>query len=292
MLIYIYMDSSSFSDSEILLDAARGATGVTDFNKQYIKPGAGDAPLPFVDPGASPDGTPQEVPLGIPTPVAVDDSAELAASRARVETLRREVDEQRRRADDALARVATSERATHAERERANTAEAARVEGAAAFTDADRRHRTELSTAERRREEAELRLSEMLGLPDDRQWRCLLGCAACPAGSIAPATFVRQAICQEYGFFLGGGEMVVAVRDGPDATDANLRVGAAWARRSADIILGPVPGVSGPVPVRGSAGNDVESDVRVLSVIYDSAEERYRSYESAVNAFVEDDFGD
>jgi hypothetical protein len=31
------MDSSSFSDSEILLDAARGATGVTDFNKQYIK---------------------------------------------------------------------------------------------------------------------------------------------------------------------------------------------------------------------------------------------------------------
>lgn len=31
------MDSSSFSDSEILLDAARGTTGVTDFNKQYIK---------------------------------------------------------------------------------------------------------------------------------------------------------------------------------------------------------------------------------------------------------------
>ena len=146
-------------------------------------PGAGDAPLPFVDPGASPDGTPQEVPLGIPTPVAVDDSAELAASRARVETLRREVYEQRRRADDALSRVATSERAIHVERGRANTAEAARVEGGAALTDADRRHRTELSTADRRREEAEPRLSEMLGLPDDRQWHCLLGCATWPASA-------------------------------------------------------------------------------------------------------------
>ena len=78
--------------------------------------------------------------------------------------------------------------------------------------------------------------------------------------------------------------MVVAVRDGSDATDANLRFGAAWARLCADIILGPVPAAAGPVPVRTSAADDVELDVRVLSVTYDSAEERYRSYESAVDA--------
>ena len=82
--------------------------------------------------------------------------------------------------------------------------------------------------------------------------------------------------------------MVVAVRDGSDTTDANLHVGAAWARRCADIIPGPVPAAACPVPVGTSAANDVELDVRVLSVTYDSAEERYRSYESAVNAYVED----
>ena len=68
-----------------------GPPGAPPEGTPQATPGAGDNPLPFVDPGALPDGTPQEVPLGIPTSVTVDDSAELAASRAGVETLRREV---------------------------------------------------------------------------------------------------------------------------------------------------------------------------------------------------------
>ena len=54
--------------------------------------------------------------------------------------------------------------------------------------------------------------------------------------------------------------MVVAVWDWPDATDANLRVGAAWARLSANVILGPVPASAGPALARISAADDVDLD--------------------------------
>ena len=86
----------------------------------------------------------------------------------------------------------------------------------------------------------------------------------------------------------------MAVRDGSDGTDAALRVSAFRMRASASTILG----LEGPA-IRPAAGEGLgedpassKPDVHILEIAYDSAEERYRTYESAVNAYFDDDFRD
>ena len=76
-------DSRGVGESPLLrFPAGGGPAGAPGDGTPQDPAGAGYAPLPFVDPGAAPGESPRDVPLGIPTPVAVDDSAELAASRA------------------------------------------------------------------------------------------------------------------------------------------------------------------------------------------------------------------
>ena len=105
------------------------------------------------------------VPPAVPPPTPVDG-----------EVLRQQLEEQRRRADDALSRIATAERSAHAARERANAAEAARelaerarVAAEAERTSAQRQGAIDLDAAKRGRDEAEPRLNEMLALPDELQ---------------------------------------------------------------------------------------------------------------------------
>ena len=207
------------------VDDLDGGEGASEVDDEEGRPNSPVAHLADVQPGGVADS---------PTRVA---HTVLAAERARVAELSAELSSVRKRLEDAVSRLGASERQVHSERERANSAVAASEVEKANTTDEIRRRR-----------DAESRLESQLGLPDDRQWRVLLGTDGCVSGSIMPASATRQAVLRGYGFFLFGGEMVLGIRDGEDGTDALLRIGAEWCRRSADLILGPPPTATHSLP--------------------------------------------
>ena len=197
------------------------------------------------------------------------------------------------------ARSAEADRRARAERaqrdaDAANAAERERIarESAALVVEREK--------IRRESEELELRQAEnrsTLDAPTAEvaagKWRILYSLGSARGGVVLPPRAVFQSCFSDHGIFVLDGKVTVAIRCAEVNPELSLKQVAEHSRSGADDFLG-ARAVSAEAATGGGVGtpDPPENDVRVLGVLYDSAEERYRSYESAVNSCFEEDFVD